>query len=615
MNARMSSARMAAAGLAVGMAVVLGSPATAAPATSAFTYQGRLANGGVPVDGTVDLEFRLFLLSVGGAQVGPTVTINNQVVSDGLFTSSLDFGFTPFDGQALWLQVTVDGVVLAPRQALTAAPMAIRSLRPWITSGSNIYYSLGSVGIGTSTPNANLDIEGTDVSLRLNSINASGSSLLTLQGEAPDGFGSNTLGTIRFADNSGVASGQISSADGFLANALNFWSGDTVEMVLGSTGNVGIGTTLPIARLQVDQGADAEPGSGGYIVIGSTAGANIAIDNNEIMARDNSEPATLFLNNDGGDVTILPNGGGQVGIGTPASGAATLSVFNSLFINGGASPRLDIGPNGFILMDTGADIIITEGGLEVNTTSAGQTFFNRVNPDGTLVGFSNDGASAGSIAVFGNTVVYGTFTGAHMAFTDEQIAPGSLVKLTGQLRRVHEGPNSEPTYGITLTSSANESAAMGSYVCPPDASDPNSAHMVACVGNGEMWVVDDGRGNLEVGDYLISSDVAGAAMQDDPARFAVGHIIARAAEPIDWTRVKATGHGPKRALVSVFYESFDRHGDAGTIADLQATITAQQQEIAELQSRLAAVESLSARLAALESAASENLATGKEQRR
>ena len=33
------------------------------------------------------------------------------------------------------------------------------------------------------------------------------------------------------------------------------------------------------------------------------------------------------------------------------------------------------------------------------------------------------------------------------------------------------------------------------------------------VGNGDMWVVDNGD-NIEVGDYLISSQILGHAMKD-----------------------------------------------------------------------------------------------------
>ncbi|MCY7410345.1 MAG: hypothetical protein LH473_08740, partial [Chitinophagales bacterium] len=74
--------------------------------------------------------------------------------------------------------------------------------------------------------------------------------------------------------------------------------------------NVGIGTNAPGYRLHIDGGSDASLGSGGYVVTGSTTGTNVAIDNNEIMARNNGAASKLYLNNDGGDVSMCYSGGG-----------------------------------------------------------------------------------------------------------------------------------------------------------------------------------------------------------------------------------------------------------------------------------------------------------------
>lgn len=49
---------------------------------------------------------------------------------------------------------------------------------------------------------------------------------------------------------------------------------------------------------------DVEPDSGGTIVVGDPGGANIAMDNNEIMARNNGSTSTLYLNADGGLVSM-----------------------------------------------------------------------------------------------------------------------------------------------------------------------------------------------------------------------------------------------------------------------------------------------------------------------
>jgi hypothetical protein len=98
---------------------------------TAFSYQGRLTDGGKAADGTYDFQFTLFNAETGGAQVGGLVTKNDLVVTDGLFNTSLDFG-NVFDGTALWLNIRVrpgqstgSHTLLTPRQPLLPTPYAI----------------------------------------------------------------------------------------------------------------------------------------------------------------------------------------------------------------------------------------------------------------------------------------------------------------------------------------------------------------------------------------------------------------------------------------------------------------------------------------------------------
>ena len=106
--------------------------------STAFTYQGYLTQNGQPANGTFDFQFRLYDAATGGNQVGDTLTLEGVEVVQGVFTVQLDFGDNVFNGQALWLEVSVknqnseDYVALTPRQALTTTPYAIYSLHaPW----------------------------------------------------------------------------------------------------------------------------------------------------------------------------------------------------------------------------------------------------------------------------------------------------------------------------------------------------------------------------------------------------------------------------------------------------------------------------------------------------
>ncbi len=151
-------------GLVAAVLFVVSPSSAQTPLGTVFTYQGKLEEGGLSASGNYDFEFKLFNDATSGAQVGGDVQVNEWPVSDGLFTVQLEFGEGVFTGDALWLEVSVrvsgggEFTTLSPRQPLTAAPYALYALNapegssPWEITGSNIFYTAGNVGVGTSTP-------------------------------------------------------------------------------------------------------------------------------------------------------------------------------------------------------------------------------------------------------------------------------------------------------------------------------------------------------------------------------------------------------------------------------------------------------------------------------
>jgi len=113
---------------------LLSVPAQAAPQLPDFTYQGRLTQNGAPANGNFNLTFQLFDADGAGVQVGSTVSLPGFPVSDGLFTVSLAFPGA-FTGVQLWLQVSVNGVPLLPRQAVATTPVAQFALSGGSISG------------------------------------------------------------------------------------------------------------------------------------------------------------------------------------------------------------------------------------------------------------------------------------------------------------------------------------------------------------------------------------------------------------------------------------------------------------------------------------------------
>jgi hypothetical protein len=125
----------------------------AAPLGTAFTYQGRLTDGAGPANGIYDFEFQLFASLGGSDPVGGMVPKENVTVSNGLFSVSLDFGSSPFAGEARWLEIKVrpDGggsfVPLSQRQPLTPTPYALYAANAPSAGGGDITGVIAGTGL------------------------------------------------------------------------------------------------------------------------------------------------------------------------------------------------------------------------------------------------------------------------------------------------------------------------------------------------------------------------------------------------------------------------------------------------------------------------------------
>jgi hypothetical protein len=275
-------------GFAAALLVLSGARALAQIPQTAFTYQGKLISSGNPANGLHDLRFTLFDAATGGTRVGNPVCVDNVGVIDGLFTVTLDFGqqFATTFPRFLEIDVRADtglncGTVtgfstLAPRQQLTAAPMASQAAGAFAlypTGGGTlpavVVDTASKVGIGTLTPSERLTVSGNmelGVSasdyhyLRTGGGNSSG----YLYGSFPH-FGDGIhLGYNYFADAFGISAilhpDRGTSRIGLLDGSVVFATGAPLggepaeRMRITSFGNVGIGTASPLAKLHVDSG-------------------------------------------------------------------------------------------------------------------------------------------------------------------------------------------------------------------------------------------------------------------------------------------------------------------------------------------------------------------------
>ncbi len=170
MSARL---RLVLASALISLLAGAGATRAAAPAGTAFTYQGWLSQAGTPVTGTCDAEFRLYDLAEGGARLGEPIT-HTLTVDAGYFNVSLDFGQTPWTGEARWLEVAVRcpagaGLFepLAPRQALTPTPYALQAASaPWSgLTGIPAGFADGVDERGEYTAGAGLRLQGAEFSV------------------------------------------------------------------------------------------------------------------------------------------------------------------------------------------------------------------------------------------------------------------------------------------------------------------------------------------------------------------------------------------------------------------------------------------------------------------
>jgi hypothetical protein len=268
-----------------------GQTAMAGSVGTAFAYQGRLIDNNQPADEVYDFQFKLYDANNAGNKLGADVNKPQVDVIDGYFTVELDFGGV-FDGNERWLQIGVRPgelgdpnayTVLVPRQKITATPYALYALNGggslWQVNGTSIYYNNGNVGIGTTSPAQDLEVKGgvfIDHSGGAH-VPAEQGIALTVDGRA----GKNIL---RLRD--------------YEANTA---------MVVNHVGKVGIGTSSPTAKLEVNGQVRITDGSqGAGKVLTSDAGGQASW-----QSPTETDPTVLASVKDGiswSEVSAIPSG-------------------------------------------------------------------------------------------------------------------------------------------------------------------------------------------------------------------------------------------------------------------------------------------------------------------
>jgi hypothetical protein len=241
--------------------------------TQPFTYQGFLRQGGAPLNNpSQSMRFRIFDALTGGTMLWDSgaLTVN---VSNGLFTVQLNPPVSIWTGADRFLEIQVGTTTLTPRVRLGATPYANTAtlLNMFQTGTTNpdrmvITHSPTATNWGLmyrDTDDSFHFLAGGTTVLRIGLATSSSARLDILGGNWDT---ASTEGDLRIGDATyrlkiGIARGGSGAGHTTIAaqggvNALSLGAGTTLDtqrtLTILGTGNVGIGTTAPAAKLDVN---------------------------------------------------------------------------------------------------------------------------------------------------------------------------------------------------------------------------------------------------------------------------------------------------------------------------------------------------------------------------
>lgn len=303
----------------------------AVPMGTAWTYQGRLMDTNSVAEGLYDFQFKLFDANVAGTQQGIAIEVNDLDVIDGYFTVELDFSSDVFNGDARWLEILVrpgdsidvrDYVTLNPRQEVSPTPYALQTRGIFVDGSSN-------VGIGTTSPTANLEVAG-DMKMRIED-DITLSMISGISNSSKIALGQ------RFNNESAVI--ELDNTTGILRIGRPYESN---SLTIDGSGNVGIGTSNPLYNLHIYDSA-----GNAYVKIESESGFAFVIadgsKNSGLTMKENgTTKANVYWNTVNDSLSMAEGGADRVVVKGGKVGIRTTNPEADLHVEGDTTMRGDL---------------------------------------------------------------------------------------------------------------------------------------------------------------------------------------------------------------------------------------------------------------------------------
>jgi hypothetical protein len=426
--------------------------------TQPFTYQGFLRQGGVPLNNpSQSMRFRIFDALTGGTMLWDSGALAVNV-SNGLFTVQLNPPVSVWTGADRFLEIQVGTTTLTPRVRIGATPYAnTATLLNMFQSGISNPDRMVITHSPTAT-NWGLMYRDTDDSFHFL---AGGTTVLRVGLGGPTALqipAGAAAGRVLTSDASGNASWQP------LPPSATVWAVSGANIYNTNTGNVGIGTTAPAARLDI---------LGGNWDTASTEG-DLRIGN-----------ATFRL---------------KIGVATGGAGAGHATIAAQGGVN-----ALSLGAG--TTLDTQRTLtILGTGNVGIGTTAPAA----KLDVNGTA------------------RVKVLEITGADLAEkfpTTETLEPGTVVEIDpdnpGQLRKAQGAYNKRVAGVVAGANGLSKGIILGNL-------EGSENHTPVAMSGRVWVYADATHEAIEPGDLLTTSDMPGHAMKaSDPTR-AHGAVIGKA---------------------------------------------------------------------------------------